>query len=363
VVTPKAANQNQNQNLNEDARPQLAVLGLGLIGGSIALAASERGLNTWAWDPDESARVEATRHGIKVSSTLADLVVSTPQILLVAVPLRFMSEVMSEIALHISPLTTLTDVGSVKTRVREAVHSAGLNELYVGAHPMAGTERSGFAAASSDIISGATWALTLGEGTSPIRAAEVASLITGTLDGRVIALEDGMHDAAAALISHLPHVYAHSLTALVAGSPAGGIARILAAGSFRDGTRVARGNPARNAAMIADNSVAMVKLLDDALSQLSGLRSALADGDYASVEALCLAGQVDEDGSPQGDTERVRTDDVVWREKLLSAGRAGRLIRAVRWAGSDMTGPTSRTADAGEPSAQFEVDAAAVAEE
>ncbi len=331
MVTPHAVQPANDDLARIAAGPRtLGIVGLGLIGGSVALAAVEAGLEVRAWDPDSQTRHSASDRGIEPRTSLADLVSSAPDVLLVAVPLRHMAQTMTHIAERINPRTTVTDVGSVKSRVREAVRAAGLDEQYVGAHPMAGTERSGFAAASSRILVGATWAVTLSGSTDPLRSANVTALITGALGGEVIMLNDSDHDRAAAMISHLPHVYAHSLTAHVAQSPIGQIARTLAAGSFRDGTRVARGDAARNAAMILDNRSALLQILDDSLAQLGTLRQSLAEQDEAAVHAYFAAGTAHGVRPTGGAAYMVSHADPAWRDQLLDLGRSGELVRAVR---------------------------------
>jgi prephenate dehydrogenase len=148
----------------------------------------------------------------------------------------------------------VTDVGSVKGPVRAAVADAGLADRYVGAHPMAGTEHSGFESSDVALLAGVPWAVTIDPGTDPDRLATVLCLVTGTLAGTAAVLTDDCHDEVAALVSHVPHVVATQLLNAVAGAPVRDVALGLAAGSFRDGTRVAFTDPARTEAMVTENA-------------------------------------------------------------------------------------------------------------
>jgi prephenate dehydrogenase len=167
--------------------------------------------------------------------------------------------------LDVDPDATVTDVGSVKAPVLAAVGPA-LGGRFVGGHPMAGTERSGHAATDPALFRGARWALCLEPGTELprwLRAAEVA-LDAGA---EVVPATAAEHDAAVAAVSHVPHLLAAALAA--AASEAGPLALALAAGSFRDGTRVAGSDPALVTAMVEGNAGPAAAALDRVLAQLA----------------------------------------------------------------------------------------------
>ncbi|MDO8144315.1 prephenate dehydrogenase/arogenate dehydrogenase family protein [Isoptericola sp. 178] len=240
-----------------DAAPsgRVAVVGLGLIGGSLARLLVARGAEVVATDASPSVRGAARRAGIAVTDDVAGCVTGADLVVL-AVPLRAMASVAEQVAVHASPTATITDVGSVKTPVRAAMADAGLAGRYVGAHPMAGTEHSGFGASDAGLLDGVVWAVTVDDAVAADteRVAEVLTWVTGPCAGRVVVLTDDVHDEAAALVSHVPHVVATQLLNAVAGAPVGPVARLLAAGSFRDGTRVALTDPARTEAMVTENA-------------------------------------------------------------------------------------------------------------
>ena len=254
---------------------RVAVLGLGLIGGSVARRLLEVGTTVLGWDPDAATREAARSLGIEVLAAPHDLGGAEVDLVIVAVPLRAVDQTAQLLAGVLGPQTVVTDVASVKAPVRAAMVRAGLGEQYVGAHPMAGTEHSGFDASQADLLLGARWALTLAPETSERAFLMVAGLITRAFDGVVFPLTDEVHDEAAALISHVPHVVATELLNLVAHAAIRPVAVGLSAGSFRDGTRVARTTPRRTQAMVTDNAGWVVPVLRRMIADLEHLAGAL----------------------------------------------------------------------------------------
>lgn len=281
---------------------RVGVVGLGLIGGSLARALAAEGVGVVATDPSPRARTAARDAGLRVVDDVAELCAQLPDLIVLAVPLQAMGAVAKTVAEAVDGRPgwdpTVTDVGSVKGPVRDAVDDAGLGTRYVGAHPMAGTENSGFDASFPDLLRGIRWVVTVtagaatvaddvpgtgagratppsDRGTSPERLADLLRLITGVLGGSVVVLTDDVHDEVAALVSHVPHVLAGELLGLVAGAPVRDIALRMAAGSFRDGTRVAYGDPRRTEAMVTQNAAWVAPALRLAARDLEKLADAL----------------------------------------------------------------------------------------
>ncbi len=252
----------------------VGVVGLGLIGGSLARLLHARGVDVVATDAAPATRDAARAAGLTVADDVAGAVAGRGLVVL-AVPLRAMRTVAAEVARHADDAATVTDVGSVKGPVRAAVADAGLGGRYVGAHPMAGTERSGFASSDARLLDGAPWAVTVGPGTEPHRVAAVLRLVTGPLAGTAAVLTDECHDEVAALVSHVPHVVATQLLNAVAGAPVRDVALGLAAGSFRDGTRVAFTDPARTEAMVTENAAWVAPALRKVVRDLEAVVAAL----------------------------------------------------------------------------------------
>jgi prephenate dehydrogenase len=235
------------------AAGRVAVVGLGLVGGSLARLLAARGVDLVATDVSPATRAAARRAGLTVADDVPGCVADAGLVVL-ATPLRAMAAVAAEVAAHAPATATVTDVGSVKGPVRAAMAAAGLGGRYVGAHPMAGTEHSGFDASDAGLLDGVRWAVTIDEGVVPDRLSAVLALATGPCAGAAAVLTDEVHDEAAALVSHVPHVLATQLLNAVAGAPVRDVALGLAAGSFRDGTRVALTDPARTEAMVTQNA-------------------------------------------------------------------------------------------------------------
>ncbi|SKC52455.1 prephenate dehydrogenase [Krasilnikoviella flava] len=260
---------------------RVAVVGLGLVGGSLTRLLAARGADVVATDTHPGARSDARAVGLRVTDDLAALCATEPDLVVLAVPLRAVRATAAELApLLAGSDATLSDVGSVKGPVRAAVGAAGLADRYVGAHPMAGTEHSGFAASDAALLDGAPWAVTVAApGTAapgePARLARVLRLVTGPLGGTAAVVTDDRHDEAAALVSHVPHVLATQLLNAVAGAPVRDLALGLAAGSFRDGTRVALTDPARTEAMVTENAAWVAPALRKAVRDLEVVIGAL----------------------------------------------------------------------------------------
>ncbi|MGW2095824.1 prephenate dehydrogenase [Promicromonospora sukumoe] len=255
----------------------VGVVGLGLVGGSLARALQAAGVPVVATDPVSGGQARAA--GLTIADDVAHLAANRPDLVVLAAPLRAMRSVAAELAEALADEPgwdpTVTDVGSVKGPVRDAVTEAGLGERYVGAHPMSGTEQSGFAASSAELMQGVPWAVTVTDATGPDRLLQVLRLVTGPLGGTAAVLTDDLHDEAVALVSHVPHVVANQLLGAVAGAPVRDVALRLAAGSFRDGTRVGFTDPRRTEAMVTENAAWVAPALRLAARDLERLADAL----------------------------------------------------------------------------------------
>ncbi len=225
----------------------------------------------------------------------------------------------------IAPECPLTDVTSVKNCVLDEVRTVGLLDRFVGGHPMAGTARSGWAAGNPRLFVGAPWVVSVDDHVDPDIWTMVMNL---ALDcgAVVVPARSDEHDAAAATISHLPHLLAEAL-AITAGEVP--LAFALAAGSFRDGTRVAATAPDLVRAMCEANADQLLPVLDRTLDLLSNARDALAQNNPLSelVDAGHAARvRYDSFSRPEIVTIVIGADN--WRRELAAAGRAGGVIRS-----------------------------------
>jgi prephenate dehydrogenase len=179
------------------------------------------------------------------------------------------------------PNAVITDVGSVKAAVVSAVDSP----RFVGGHPMAGSEQEGVAGSVADMFSGAAWVLTPVSSTDPDAYATVHSVAT-SLGAEVVTLDPTEHDQVVAVISHVPHLTAATLMRLASANAAEHATVLrLAAGGFRDMTRIASGHPGIWPDICAENRSAIVSVLDDLIAELSQVRDAVDGSDRARLLA------------------------------------------------------------------------------
>ncbi|QCB49316.1 prephenate dehydrogenase [Rhodococcus sp. PAMC28707] len=308
----------------------VCVLGLGLIGGSVLQAAVRGGRIAWGYNRSADAIAGSVEAGYDTDTDLTAVLTRAAEagaLIVIAVPMPAVDAILAAIAEH-APNNALTDVVSVKAEVAAAVSRRGLSERYVGGHPMAGTDQSGWSAADPELFRDAVWVVGVDDGVDPQVWREVASL---ALDcgSVVVPVESGEHDRAVARISHLPHLLAETLALVGAsGSP---LALGLAAGSFRDGTRVASTAPALVRAMCEANSTALTEALDEALDVLTRAREELTtDGSTRTLVTAGHRARTLYEEHQRFDITGIEPGDDHWREKFGSAGRIGGVIRQIR---------------------------------
>jgi prephenate dehydrogenase len=261
------------------------IVGVGLLGTSVALACASAGLDVLLSDSVASHVRTATGLGAGRRRKPGD----TPQLVVVAVPPAHLGEVITR-ALADSPEAVVTDVGSVKASplayVRE--HSPGDVRRYVGGHPMAGSERSGPLAATSTLFEGRPWAVTPHAESDPQATDLVGEL--ATLCGAVpLTLSPEDHDQAVARTSHVPHLMAALVAGRLAVAPEGHLG--LSGQGVRDVTRVAAGDPGLYGLIVAGNARAVTDLLTEVRTQLDEMIAAVGTGDAAALDVLLKEGQ------------------------------------------------------------------------
>ena len=259
--------------------PNVAVIGTGLLGASVGHAARRAGIGAMGFDRDPASVGRACADGAiqAVAPDVAD-VVQDVGLVVVAVPVSAAAAVLREVARHAPADAVVTDVCSVKRPVVAAARETGLGGRFIGAHPMAGSEHSGPAAARADLFDGRPCFV------FPSDDAGATARVVAfwrSLGGDVrTGLTPAEHDAVMARVSHLPHAVAAALTLL-----AGDDARHAGPG-FRDATRIAAGDAALWADILLANRDEVAAAAGELDVVLGRLRAALAAGDRAALEAL-----------------------------------------------------------------------------
>ncbi len=290
---------------------RVAVLGIGLIGGSIGLAARARaGARVSGWDPDPGVRARALQLGaVDVAGDDIAGAVDGADMVFVAGPVGTLVDTARAALASAGPRTIVTDVGSTKRLITEAISDS----RFIGGHPLAGSEVSGVGHAREDLFDGAVWYLTAASvtassgaqasgGSEGARTApeeqfsglapdgdgyeRLAALIRA-LGAQPVPVDPERHDRLMASVSHLPHVLANVLVAQAVallgaeGPPGGG--QLGTGPSFRDATRVAGSNSAIWTDIYMSNRDALIMAIDELTGRLAQVRAAMDAGDEQAL--------------------------------------------------------------------------------
>lgn len=297
----------------------MCVLGLGLIGGSLLRRLADTGVPAFGYNRGRVTVDAAAAAGYPVSDDLhATLRRAADQDAIVVLATPFTAlETMVQAVRDTAPGCLLTDVVSVKEEVACLVERIHPNGRYVGGHPMAGTSHSGWAATEPTLFEGAMWMVTTHDDTDAADWLAVAGIARAS-GAYVVPAANDAHDRAAAAISHNPHLTAAVTAAVGAGES--DLALRLAAGSFRDGTRVAGTAPDLQRAMLEANSISLLNTLSETIDRLVAARDALRD--HGTVSVLVEAGhrarlkyEAIAGAAPEPITG-VRVGDDGWQERL-----------------------------------------------
>lgn len=258
---------------------RIAIVGVGLIGGSIGLAARERlGATVSGWSRSRSTLERAVELGAldRAGDSLADAV-GDAEAVFVCAPVGVLPDVVRDVLAAAPEDCVVTDAGSTKRSVAEAID----DPRFVGGHPLAGAETAGVEHARADLFQDATWYLTPTRGATGLLFERLHRIIRA-LGARPGTIDAATHDTMLAAVSHLPHVLANVLVAQAASALGG--ERMPATGpSFRDATRVAGANSAIWTDIYLANRDALIERMDDAIRRLEAVREALAAADPDEV--------------------------------------------------------------------------------
>lgn len=292
----------------------VALLGCGLIGGSVGLGlkAADPSMRIVAYDRDQGTAARAVSRGAADEAAASPAeAVHDADLVFVATPVRAIVETVAAVTDHIKPGCVLTDVGSTKSRVVvEVEHLVPAEVHFIGGHPMAGSEDEGIDAASPALFQGAWWILTPTE-RSDAEAYQRLTGIIATLGARIMALHPAEHDELMAVVSHIPQLTATALMTMAAdrGRDHGGLLA-LAAGGFRDVTRVAASNPDIWVDICRENARAITEALGRFTDQLLDLRDLVERGDDAELRRVFAGARAARRGLPDklvgGDLYEVR---------------------------------------------------------
>ena len=255
------------------------IVGVGLIGGSVGLCLREAGWNVLGRDRSTSCLERALAVGA-IDSIAPVGFLDDVDLTFVATPVGVIANEV-EVALR-DTTGFVTDVGSVKTPLLELME----NPRFIGGHPMAGSEQEGVDGSRSDLFEGRTWVLTPIETTDDETLATIRSIVSG-FGAEVVSLPAAQHDSMVAIVSHVPHLTAASLMGLADERSIEHRSLMrLAAGGFRDMTRIAASHPGIWPDICNENREAIVTELDRLVAALSSVRSIVADGDRDALVSI-----------------------------------------------------------------------------
>lgn len=299
---------------------RVAVLGLGLIGGSLLHAIAQTGLPAVGYDVDPETASRARAAGFTIASSDADAV-RHADLVIMAMPLPQVGPALESLGPHLDPRAVLTDVGTLKSPVLELTKDLTPQARFVGGHPLAGTEESGWSAADPLLFRDAPWSLTIEEHTDLDAWLSLAELVCD-LGAKPVPTTAAEQDDAVAGVIGLPHVLAETLA--LTGLAGGPLGLSLAAGSYKSGSRVARTRP-ELVATWCDGNPALIEALDDVVARLSAARDQLAA--HGTILPLAVAGHAARVNWEQRSFAPVELPPE--REALRSHGRRGGWITAV----------------------------------
>ncbi len=257
-------------------------IGLGLIGGSIARAIRENisDARILAYDVNAESLRLAKESGVADAVTESiDETFSSCDMIFLCAPVQKNDSNLLLLKPHLSKECLLTDVGSVKTDIHENIKAQGLEAQFIGGHPMAGSERVGFINSKSVLLQNAYYILTPTESVPKEWLEEYKELVT-LLGAIPLVLSCAQHDYVTAAVSHLPHVISASLVNLVRDSDnADGLMKMIAAGGFKDITRISSSSAAMWQQICLTNTSNIETLLDNYIASLQRFRSFLEERD------------------------------------------------------------------------------------
>lgn len=270
-----------------DGFDTVAIAGLGLIGGSLARDLAGRGVRVLGYDADRATLRDALGSGVVADGLGADLAgVEDADALVLAVPVRAAPPLLERARPRLARLRLITDVGSTKASIVAAAHRLGLGAVFVGAHPLAGDHRGGWAASRAGLFAERRIYLTP-TAESSAHAVELARLVWTSVGGTMVEMAADEHDRLLAWTSHLPQVLSSAFAATLAEQ---GIPRDALGTGGQGVARLAASPPDLWRDILLDNAANVAAAVTAAERHLAALRAAIESGDEEAVRAWLASG-------------------------------------------------------------------------
>ncbi len=275
----------------------LAIVGVGLMGGSVGLAVKKRGLagRVVGIDSDPAMlRLAEAREAVDTGTISLQDGVKEADFVILATPISVSAVLLPILVPLLLETALVTDVGSAKGEIVEAGERL-LGARFIGGHPMAGSEKSGVGASRADLFAGRPWAVVRdAEVSEPDVSSQRLAKFAAALEAVPVFLNSSLHDKTVAIVSHLPHVLAYAFTGAAQKALPPNLLWKLAGSSFRDFTRIAYADPDLWAGIFLANRDALLQTLDGFEASLGGLRKALQQGEFESLKAAIELRQLSE---------------------------------------------------------------------
>lgn len=262
--------------------PRITIVGLGLIGTSLGLALKKHGLSNveiLGYEVEREAAIRSKRIGaVDGIERYLPAAVEKSDMVVIATPVLAIRDVLETIAPHLTEGTVVTDTGSTKTQVLNwALEHLDSSISFVGGHPMAGKTESGPDGADADLFVGAPYCILPGRNATPT-AVQVITDLALMIEAVPYFVDPLEHDTYVAAISHLPIAISAAMVATISRSPSWKEMARLAAGGFRDTTRLAQGDPIMNRDIFLTNQEAITHWIDELIKELYEVRTILREG-------------------------------------------------------------------------------------
>lgn len=282
---------------------RIAVIGLGLMGGSVARALHARGVRVLGYDRDGTQLDAAVREGVVHESLDAELRgLESAEVVVLALPVDATIALLPCVASRLGDARLVMDLGSTKRSIVAAAESAGIGARFVGAHPLTGSHRSGWGASRASLFEDARIFLCPAPSTSA-GTLELAASFWRELRAGVEVIDAAEHDEQMAWRSHLPHLVSSALALTLRDA---GVRRSALGPGGRDMTRLAGGAPSMWHPIVRDNAAAIADALAAYEARLHAFRMALVEGDGAAARHFIETAAVWFDGEPERVLTRAR---------------------------------------------------------